>query len=979
MPPQRFVAGQRWLSQTEPELGLGLVLKTEADRVTIMFPSTETTRVYTVESPPLTRVKFSVGDVLKTQEGKNFTVEQIEEKDGTVIYFSRGKKIEESRLSDSLTFSKPYDRLLNAQVEEKQLYNLRHRALYRRFKTYRAPLRGLLQGRYIARAHQLHVVNQATRFAHPRVLLADEPGMGKTVEAGLILQRLRIFGNAARVLLLAPESLLWRTETEMQRRFEFEFQRLTEEDFSAKTKKKSVAKKKDETPDAFLSEEPEEGGEPEELWVSMSLEDFSGHRAKHAKEAAHAGWDVVIVAGAEELKWDDGGNAPWNAVEAIATATQSLILLSSEGPEHDAKSHFGRLHLLEPEAFSSTRKYAAHRKELEDLEAAVTKLLSVTECDKESDSLLKKLEKDTKIKDLHKLWKEGKGEVRDTLIDYLLDGQECGRTVFRCARPRVTGLPVRTVEFKTLEAKPEAREGLKEEFKHPVELPAEPEKGKPKAQPSAVDAATAAWLGVLVSPPPPPPPPLPNEPPPPPAPPPPRALVITASRARAVAVEKALRGKVDGTVELVTDAPRGDQGVPPAATVVGEEDLIGRGFPGFDLVVLWDTPLSLDEVRARLFACENFFKDKLHLLVPVVADTPQEMTARWLHDGLNAFGSASEGQIEAAGEFAKAAHDIAKRIGVKHNPKLDDELKAVNKKTASAVDAAGKKLAKHADTFLDAVSFRGPAAEQMFNRMNSSDEDDSLDVFMNRMFETLGILVETKGPRIIYVKPNPEMSFHFDAIPKEGLTFAYHRNVAATREDAILLTWDHPLISRATDVLLGTPSGNTSYVVWEDERSQIVLLEGIFLAHPKAGSMPKLVSRYMPITPVRVVLSHEYEDMSSEYTSEVVNKMVRNGRREWIRNNARPLHNIVPGMMRALTQRADIRMRELAAKAAHQMDTVYAADIARLKRLPDTKARRAGIKQLEDQLTGCKNSFAEPALVSDQLRLIRRGPSGKGI
>src|SRR6186997_3298492 len=240
MPPQRFVAGQRWLSQTEPELGLGLVLKTEADRVTILFPSTETTRVYTVDGPPLTRVKFSVGDVLKTQDGKNFTVEQVEEKEGTVIYFSKGKKIEESRLSDSLTFSKPYDRLLNAQVEEKQVYNLRHRALYRRFKTYRAPLRGLVNGRYTPRAHQLHTVVQATRFQHPRVLLCDEPGMGKTVEAGLILQRLRIFGNAARVLLLAPEAMMWRTLTEFQRRFEFEFQRLTEDDFTGKSVKKKA-------------------------------------------------------------------------------------------------------------------------------------------------------------------------------------------------------------------------------------------------------------------------------------------------------------------------------------------------------------------------------------------------------------------------------------------------------------------------------------------------------------------------------------------------------------------------------------------------------------------------------------------------------------------------------------------------------------------------------------------------------------------
>ena len=143
----RFVAGQRWLSQTEPELGLGLVLKVESDRVNIVFPSSETTRVYTIENPPLTRVSFSVGDVLKTQEGKEFTVEDLIEKDGLVTYVNKGKKVEESRLSDSLTFSKPFDRLLNAQVDDKPVYNLRHRALYRRFKTLRAPLRGFFNGR----------------------------------------------------------------------------------------------------------------------------------------------------------------------------------------------------------------------------------------------------------------------------------------------------------------------------------------------------------------------------------------------------------------------------------------------------------------------------------------------------------------------------------------------------------------------------------------------------------------------------------------------------------------------------------------------------------------------------------------------------------------------------------------------------------------------------------------------------------------
>ncbi|MEN9282769.1 MAG: hypothetical protein RLZZ179_262 [Verrucomicrobiota bacterium] len=986
--PGRFVTGQRWLSQTEPELGLGLVINTETDRVTIHFPSTETTRVYTVENPPLTRVKFSVGDGLKTQEGKSFTVEGLEETAGTVTYLSRGKRIEESRLSDSLTFSKPYDRLLNAQVEEKQVYNLRHRALYRRFKTYRAPLRGLLSGRFTPRAHQLNVAAQATRFQHPRVLLADEPGLGKMVEAGLILQRLQTFGAARRVLLLSPAADMETNLTEFSRRFGFGFQHITAADFEGATAKKAAAKKttaksaKAAQPvSVFADPAPSEEAEEElpECWFAISLEDLCAHRARIANDAAQFAWDATVVMGADALHWsEDAPNAAWSAVDAIARTTASLILLSCAGPEVDAKHHFGRLHLLDPEAFSSPRKYSAHRKELEPLEAAITKLLGVTSCDREADALLKPLAAgDARLKELHKLWKDGREDSRDSLIDHLLDGHEAGRFVFRNTRAHVPNLPVREPEFIAIEAKPEVRDAIREEFRARVpKVPAG--KGKPKAEPSAVDAPITQWILGLVNPPPPP---VlnPGDPPPPPPPPLPRLLILTSSRARAVAVEKALRSKVEGTVELVTDAPRGDQGVAPQLIVCGDDDLPGRTFPKLDGVVLWDTPASLCEVRARLFTCDNSFQGPIRILLPVIPESPQELTGRWLHEGLAAFTTTTAGQLEAHAEFAKAAHDLAKRLGPKPNPKIDEELKALSKKTAAASEAAQKRLDKHRDAFLEAVSYRPYFAEQALTRMTSSDDDESLDLFMNRTLETLGILVETKGPRIVFIKPNPESTFHFELVPKEGMTFAYHRAVACTREDAHFLTWDHPYVAQAIDRLLVTAIGNTAYVVWEDERAQIVLLEGIYLATPRSSPHDHLVTRYMPPTPVRVVISHEFEDMSSEYTSEVVNKMVRNGRREWIRNNARPLHNILPGMMRNLSLRADQRMRELAAKAAVQMEAVLNADITRLRRLPETKRRKAAIARIEEQIAATKPLFADPMLTCDQLRLVRRGPSGKGI
>lgn len=982
MVSNRFVAGQRWLSQTEPELGLGLVVKMEPDRVTIVFPSSETTRVYTTENPPLTRVRFTVGDVLKTQDGKEFVVEDLEDKDGRVTYLSRGKRIDESRLSDSLTFSKPFDRLLNAQVDEKPVYNLRHRALYRRFKTLRAPLRGFFNGRFNPRPHQLHVAVQATRFAHPRVLLADEPGMGKLVEAALILQKLKTFGNAGRVLLLAPAELLDRTLLDLSRRFGFEFDRVTSDAFSARPAAKKAAKKNGSKPAGgpFPAEGP--------AWISCALEDLSGGRGKPAQAAAAAGWDVLLVAGAEALEWtEEGGNPAWNAVFAVAGASKSVILLSDAGPEQDPRSHFGRMHILDPEGYASPRKFANRRKELEPVETAVGKLIASPVWSRDADAAVKPLAAgDARAKELLKAWKDGREEAREMLIDHLLDGQEQGRFIFRNTRQLAPGIPLHEVEIVRVPAKPEAREALKEAFRHPNREP-EPVKGRAKALPLAGDAEIAQWLASIVDPPP-------VEPQAPgngaaapegeaeaAAPPaPPVALVICATRGRALAVDKVLRKQVRCRVELVTSDRRGSEDEPPGVVVVAMVDCIGRSFPGADLCVLWDTPLTLADAQACVSIAANSWRlPVLRVLLPVVEDTPQEMTALWLHQGLNAFSKWSAAQVETAAEFAKPVHDIARRIGAKHNPKLDEELQAVIRKTAAAVESHQRRFDKHRDTFLELATARYQPAEQALSRMRSTDDDESLDLFMNRTFEQLGILVETKPGRAMVVKPNPEASFRLEAIPKDGMTLCFSRTTAMVREDAQFLTWESDLVTHATSRLLSTAIGNTAYVVWEDERAQIVLLEGIYLATP-ADTDPSLnVSRYMPPTPVRVVIGHDHEDMSSEYTSELVNRMVRGGRREWLRNNARPLHNIVPVMLRSLTQRAEMKMRELASKASHQMEALHNADIARLKRLPPSSIRKAEIERLEARIAALKPLLASPVLSLDQLRLLRRGPSGKGI
>lgn len=972
----RFAPGQRWLSQTEPELGLGLVIKSEPDKVTIVFPSSETTRVYTIEAPPLTRVRFSVGDQLKTQEGKAFIVEEVVDKDDIVIYLSKGKKIDESRLSDSLTFSKPLDRLLNAQVDDKGLYNLRHRALYRRFKTFRAPLRGLLQGRFHPSAHQLYVATQATRVNNPRVLLADEPGLGRRIEAGLILQRLQLGGNATRVLLLAPEAQLQWVELEMQRRFGFGFTQMSAEELAPPTKpaaKKKAKKSASPAPppyNPFITEESS--------WFSCSLDAF---KSKAAHYAAAAKFDVLIVDSAEAIAWNESSPTPlFNAVEEVSIAAKSVILLTSMGPENDPIGHIGRLRLVDPEEFPSSRKYHKHRKETESLALAVIASSTAADIDRETEATLKPvIAGDAKGKELLKAWKEDKESARDQLIEHLLDGQECGRSVFRNTRKNLTRVAQRQYEWVRLETKPDVRDELREEFKSLGKV--HDSSARTKALPSAADSSIATWIHAIIAPPILPPPvvlPKGAEPPPPP-PPSPKALVVCSNRGRAMAAAKSLTKKLPDQIVLATDEEFSVPSTDYAAIVVGIEDTCGRAFHGVDFMVLWDLPHTGTEARLSTALLDFATQSTVKIMLPYVDDTPQLLLAKWLQEGLDAFTGYTPAQEEILEEYGKIALDLAKRVGVRHNPKIEEELRSLIKKTHAAHESALKKFEKHRDHLLEVASYRPTYAEQAHNRMNSNDEDTSLDLFMNRVLEQVGITVEQKPQRASKLKWNSAVPQHLETVPKEGLSVTYARKTAICQESLMQITWDNDLVSSATERIIASSSGNTTYVVWEDERAQLVLLEGIYLAEPAEVDSEMQVVRFMPPTPVRVVVSHELEDLSSTYTTELVNKNARNGRKDWLRNNARPLHNMVSGMLRNLEQRAEIKAQELAAKAAHQMEMVLTAECERLGRMTQTKRRLAEIARINKQIVFLKKHLQFPGVRLDSLRLIRRGPSGKGI
>src|SRR5262249_35115861 len=221
--PDEFHPGQRWISDSEPELGLGTILRLTRRTVVAEFKASGRTREYNRNNAPLRRVRFRVGDTIETRNGKPLTIQSVDERSGILYYRTGRQELSEADLSDRISFNKPEERLFLGHFDTPEAFDLRVAALEHQHRRRKSRVRGFAGGRIDLIPHQLYISSEVSRRLAPRVLLADEVGLGKTIEACLILHRLILTGRVKRALILVPESLVHQWFVELLRRFNLWF------------------------------------------------------------------------------------------------------------------------------------------------------------------------------------------------------------------------------------------------------------------------------------------------------------------------------------------------------------------------------------------------------------------------------------------------------------------------------------------------------------------------------------------------------------------------------------------------------------------------------------------------------------------------------------------------------------------------------------------------------------------------------------
>ncbi|MEO7012762.1 MAG: DEAD/DEAH box helicase family protein, partial [Dokdonella sp.] len=317
-----LVPGQRYISNAEPELGLGTLIRIEGRSVQVLYATAGVLRQYAAHSAPIARAEFRVGQKVNGK-GINFVIDQVGEEDGLLVYHGGGKTLNEAELDDSQAISRADERLVSGRVDRADRFDFRQEALLRRAEALRSPAWGLESSRIDLIPHQLRVAEIAAARQPLRILLADEVGLGKTIEAGMILARLLASGRVGRVLVLLPETLVYQWFVELLRRFNLQFSLFDEERC-----------------ESIETSDPTRNPFQDEQLIMASIGFLSGS-PKRTAQATEAGWDLVIVDEAHHLAWTaESASAGYSLVETLAARTPGLILLTATPEQLGRSGHF---------------------------------------------------------------------------------------------------------------------------------------------------------------------------------------------------------------------------------------------------------------------------------------------------------------------------------------------------------------------------------------------------------------------------------------------------------------------------------------------------------------------------------------------------------------------------------------------------------------------------------------------------------------
>ena len=823
-----YIVGQRWVSQAEPQMGLGIVVESDGRHITIHYPAIEEDRIYAANSAPLARIIFQSGDQITNLQQQELEVKAVEEMNGLLYYLAdddNGEEriVPESQLGAQIHLATPTQRLFSGQFDKNRLFELRAATLHYRHVQQKSEARGLIGSRTSLLPHQVYIAHQVANRYAPRVLLADEVGLGKTIEAGMILHHQLETGLSSRCLIVVPEPLLHQWLVEMLRKFNLHFSLFDEERYNE------------------LLESGESNPFETEQLILCSMDLLAGND-QIAAMATTAEWDIAIIDEAHHLEWH-GGVEPsmsYRVAEALANRSNGLLLLTATPEQVGIESHFARLRLLDPTRFHDLESFKQEQEGFVELNHIVNQL---------KDGLALSPEEFTRLQTL--LGNDGPGSFEaldaadETTIEHwieqLLDCHGTGRVLLRNTRSAIENFPKRVP------------------IPHPLETPEEYLDCSLQSEDGHIDwlqkDPRVKWLEHLLDE-------LKGE----------KVLLICGKASTALDLEKHLHLNVGirstAFHEGLSIIERDRSAAYFADTEIGAQVMIcseigseGRNFQFAHHLVLFDLPVNPDLLEQRIGRLDRIGQTQdIQIHIPYLSGTAQERMYRWYNEGLNAFS-----------QSFSAGHAVFEQFESKLMPWLENpghsspgDFENLVSKTAEYREKLQHELEDGRDHLLELNSCNQRVAGEIIESIQQAERSELCSDYMGRVFDNFGIEQDYHSSECWVIRPTEQMlTEEFPHLKEEGMTITYNRNVAQRREDMTFITWEHPMVTDAMDLVIGGELGNCAIgaVKIKALPPGSVLLE-IFYAMQCSAPKHLHLDRYMPATPVRVLVETSGKDLT---------------------------------------------------------------------------------------------------------------------
>ncbi len=952
-----YAPGQRWISNTESELGLGIIVEYANRRITLSFPATGESRTYAENNAPISRVQYHQGEQVTSLKGDIITVTNVLEHNGCLIYSGNDANgnhviLPELELDCCVHFNTPLERLLAGQVDNLRRFQLRQQTLnhYRRLQ--QSSVQGLIGPRVELLPHQLYIAHEVANRYAPRVLLADEVGLGKTIEAGLILHQQLISGRASRVLIVVPDSLVHQWLVEMLRRFNLHFTILNEqrcEDLQSSS-----------TPNPFESAQL--------VLCSLSLLEENDN---YLHNAANCEWDLLIVDEAHHLTWSETQvSTSYQKIEQLAQCAKGLLLLTATPEQLGIESHFARLRLIDPDRFYDLQRFRDGEARYQQVNEVVQHLLTAAEAgatanESEYRQPLREYLGSENAENLLKTLQTADQNTIDTAVKQavqaLLDRHGTGRVLFRNTRSAVKGFPQRVLHRHPLTMPQVYRENLVgatlAQRLHPEQLLDNAWTELDPRMDWLVD-----WLKQQRS---------------------EKALLICASADTALNLEEHLRLRVgvrsalfhehmsllerDRAAAYFADDIDGAQVL--VCSEIGSE---GRNFQFAQHLMLFDLPINPDLLEQRIGRLDRIGqRHNVNIHVPYYQHSPQEALLRWYDEGVNAFERACPAGQAILERFSTPLQDcLTSDLNTEDAHK---KLDALIQHTASFTEEMLQTLQNGRDRLLELNSCNMERANEVVDILIEEELRRELADYMEKVFDEYGVDHEYHSENAIVIRPSDHMHcHHFPSLPEDGLTATYQRTLALSREDMHFLTWEHPMVSGAMDMVLNDEFGNTALcsIKLPPLKPGTLLAEAIFVINCAAPKSLQL-QRHLPLSTIRIIVDSNNNDLSNVISFEHINKLGEKVPKRVAQDLVRHTRADITELVKRSESLAQKQHSTIIEAAIEQMQAQQNAELQRLQALSEVNPniRQEEINYIKDKIETMKRYLQSATIKLDALRI----------